>query len=117
MADRPPNADWTFLSNHTHVLVCLTADGEQTLREVAQKVGLTERAVQRIVADLELGGVLTRQRDGRRNLYAIDARVPLRHPLESHCQIGALLRLVTPPAEKKGAKSALAPSPKPRPAR
>jgi len=86
---------WTFLSNHTHVLVCLAADGDLTLREVAARVGVTERAVQRIVADLELAGVLERTRDGRRNTYRIDATVPLRHPLESHCQIGNLLAMVT----------------------
>ena len=92
----PPNpSGWTFLSNHTHVLVCLASDGDQTLREVAAKVGVTERAVQRIVAELEQAGVLRRTRDGRRNTYAIDADVPLRHPLESHCRIGDLLELVT----------------------
>lgn len=88
------DAGWTFLSNHTHVLVCLAADGAQTLREVASKVGVTERAVQRIVADLEEAGVLERERDGRRNTYVIHADVPLRHPLESHCRIGDLIGLV-----------------------
>lgn len=95
MTDVSPSGGWTFLSNHTHVLVCLTADGGQTLREVSSKVGVTERAVQRIVADLEQAGVLERERDGRRNIYRIDTSVPLRHPLEAHCRIGALLRLVT----------------------
>jgi predicted DNA-binding transcriptional regulator YafY len=85
---------WTFLSNHTHVLVCLAADGDLTLREVALRVGVTERAVQRIVSDLELAGVLERTRDGRRNAYRIDPGVPLRHPLESHRRIGDLLGIV-----------------------
>ena len=85
---------WTFLSNHTHVLVCLSADGAQTLREVAAKVGVTERAVQRIVADLEEAGVLERAREGRRNTYRIHSGVPLRHPLEAHCRIGDLIGLV-----------------------
>ena len=93
--DQPESGLWTFLSNHTHVLVCLVADGAQTLRDVAAKVGLTERGVQRIVAELEQAGVLERERDGRRNVYKIDQQAPLRHPLEAHCQIGALLRLVT----------------------
>lgn len=53
-------ATWTFLSNHTHVLVCLAADGDQTVRDIAQKVGITERAVLRIVAGLEQGGVRAR---------------------------------------------------------
>jgi hypothetical protein len=86
-----PTPGWTFLSNHTHVLVCLAADGDLTLREVAARVGVTERAVQRIVAELELGGVLERTRDGRRNTYRIDPSVPLRHPLEAHCRIGVQL--------------------------
>ncbi len=88
--------NWTFLSNHTHVLVCLAADGEQTLRDVAAKVGLTERGVQRIIAELEEAEVLERERHGRRNVYRINTQAPLRHPLEAHCQIGALLELVTP---------------------
>ena len=96
MTDLPSRGSWTFLSNHTHVLVCLTAEGDRTLRDVAAKVGLTERGVQRIVAELEQAGVLTRDRDGRRNLYRINGKTPLRHPLEAHCQIGALLQLVTP---------------------
>lgn len=96
----PQPATWTFLSNHTHVLVCLAADGGQTLREVAAKVGVTERAVQRIVADLVNGGVLERQREGRANTYRIHGDARLRHPLEAHCRIGDLLALVTgaPPA-------------------
>ena len=95
MTDVSPGGGWTFLSNHTHVLVCLSADGEQTLRDVAAKVGLTERGVQRIVAELEQAGVLERERVGRRNTYRINAQAPLRHPLEAHCQVGALLHLVT----------------------
>jgi len=94
MANPVASGTWTFLSNHTHVLVCLASDGGQTLRDVAARVGLTERAVQRIVAELEQAGVLQRERDGRRNVYRIDAQAPLRHPLEAHCQIGALLQLV-----------------------
>ncbi|MFN3964051.1 MAG: helix-turn-helix transcriptional regulator [Silanimonas lenta] len=92
-AEAPP-AGWTFLSNHTHVLVCLAADPEQTLRDVAAQVGITERAVQRIVAELEAAGVLAREREGRRNRYRLDLSLPLRHPLEQHCRIGDLIGLV-----------------------
>ena len=88
------DAGWTFLSNHTHVLVCLAADGEQTLREVAEKVGVTERAVQRIVAELAEAGVLQRERDGRGNTYMIRADTPLRHQLEAHFDIGDSLGMV-----------------------
>lgn len=93
----PPAAEarWTFLSNHTHVLVCLAADGDLTVRDIAARVGITERAVLRIVAELEQAGVLTREREGRRNRYRIDLQAPLRHPLEAHCRIGELLALVT----------------------
>jgi len=91
---------WTFLSNHTHVLVCLARDPGQVLRKVAQQVGITERAVQRIVAELEAGGVVQRERLGRRNRYALNLDVPLRHPLERHCTVGELLRAVTAPAEE-----------------
>jgi len=96
MAAEPRDGSgWTFLSNHTHVLVCLASDAGQTLREVAGKVGITERAVQRIVAELEQAGVLEREREGRRNRYRIRTEVHLRHPLEAHCRIGSLLELVT----------------------
>lgn len=91
---------WTFLSNHTHVLVCLARNPEQVLREVAQQVGITERAVQRIVAELEAAGVIARERQGRRNHYELNLDMPLRHPLESHCTVGELLQAVTTPAEE-----------------
>ncbi|MGB5590796.1 MAG: winged helix-turn-helix domain-containing protein [Gammaproteobacteria bacterium] len=90
---------WTFLSNHSHVLVCLAQDPDQVLREVAAKVGITERAVQRIVADLERAGILERERDGRRNRYRMHLDAHLRHPLEQHCRIGELLDLVIGPQE------------------
>jgi DNA-binding IclR family transcriptional regulator len=85
---------WTFLSNHTHVLVCLAGEDDPTVRDIAQRVGITERAVLRIVAELEEGSVLERERDGRRNRYRIHPDARLRHPLEAHCRIGDLLRLV-----------------------
>jgi hypothetical protein len=87
-------AIWTFLTNHTHVLVCLAADPFLRLRDVADRVGITERAVQRIVADLEAAGVLTRLREGRRNHYEIHRERPLRHPIEAHRTVGDLLTLV-----------------------
>ena len=71
---------WTFLTNHAYVLRCLAKDPDQTLRAVAGSVGITERAVQRIVSELEAAGYLLRERDGRRNRYLIregEARSPL----------------------------------------
>jgi DNA-binding IclR family transcriptional regulator len=87
-------AAWTFFSNHAHVLFCLAANPGMLLRDVAAHVGITERAVQRIVADLEAAGVLARVRKGRRNRYKVDPRVSLRHPVEAHRNIGDLLALV-----------------------
>jgi DNA-binding MarR family transcriptional regulator len=85
---------WTFLTNHAHVLICLGREPELRLRDVALKVGITERAVQRIVADLERAGILEKSRDGRRNRYEVKENRPLRHPIESHRTVGHLLAMV-----------------------
>jgi hypothetical protein len=90
----PPPRNWTFLSNHAHVLVCLAADPDARLRDVALRGGITERAVQKIVGDLVTVGVIERVRAGRRNSYRLDTTVPLPHPLEAHRTIGALLALL-----------------------
>lgn len=96
--DRTENdpVGWTFLTNHAHVLLCLAADPEVRLRDVAERVGITERAVQRIVTDLEEGGYVTRVRVGRRNEYQVHRDRPFRHPIEAHRDISTLLRLVNP---------------------
>lgn len=88
-------ASWTFLTNHSHVLVCLARDPSVTMRQVAEEVGVTERAVQRIVGELEEEGYLVRHREGRRNVYALHLDRPLRHPLESGTMVRALLDAVT----------------------
>lgn len=82
---------WTFLSNHAHVLVCIADDPDVRLRDVAERVGVTERAVHRIVGELEAAGVLRRVREGRRNHYELDVTLPLRHPVERHRTVGDLL--------------------------
>lgn len=92
--DAYKSGGWTFLTNHSHVLICLAKDPTLRLRDVATFVGITERAVQKIVQELESGGVLSRERDGRRNVYEIHADRPLRHPVESHCRISELLEWV-----------------------
>ena len=84
---------WTFLSNHGHVLICLAKQADARLRDVAELVGITERAVQSIVTDLEETGAITRIREGRRNRYEIHLDVPLRHPVEEPCTIRDLLVL------------------------
>lgn len=88
------NSDWTFLTNHAHVLFCLAQDSEIRLRDVADHVGITERAVQRIVTELEEAGYITRQRNGRRNSYIVHPQRPLRHKIESHRQVKDLLALI-----------------------
>ena len=93
----PPTRHWTFLSNHAHVLVCLALDPGARLRDVAAEVGITERAVQGIVGDLEAAGIIVRQRQGRRNCYRLHLEAPLRHPLEAHRPVRALLALVLDP--------------------
>lgn len=87
-------ARWTFLSNHAHVLLLLAAEPEIRLRDVAARVGITERAVQRIVADLEAGSYIERERDGRRNRYKVHPELPLRHPVEAHRKIASLIALI-----------------------
>jgi DNA-binding MarR family transcriptional regulator len=86
---------WTFLTNHAHVLVCIAEDPDVLLREVARRVDITERATQRIVSELEAAGYLSHERVGRRNRYQVNPALPLRHPLEEHLEIGALLNVLT----------------------
>jgi DNA-binding transcriptional ArsR family regulator len=85
---------WTFLTNHAHVLILLHSDPDMVLREVAVRVGITERAVQRIIQDLEDGGYIRRQKVGRKNHYEVLDKQPLRHPIEAHRDIGDLLALI-----------------------
>jgi DNA-binding transcriptional ArsR family regulator len=85
---------WTFLSNHAHVLISIALDPEARMRDVADRVGVTERAVQRIVGELEEAGYLVRRKEGRRNHYEVTASRPLRHPIEKHCSTEQLLDLV-----------------------
>lgn len=82
---------WTFLTNHAHVLICIARRPDIRLRDVATQVGITERAVQSIVRDLEAGGYLERSRVGRRNHYRLHPDRPLRHPVEHGHQLTELL--------------------------
>jgi hypothetical protein len=82
---------WTFLTNHTHVLLCISEDPTIRLRDVAHLVGITERAAQSIVADLVNEGYLSRDKVGRRNTYQLHLDRPLRHPIERHHTVGELL--------------------------
>jgi hypothetical protein len=101
-------SDWTFLSNYGHVLVCLAKDSEVRLRDVALEVGITERAVQKIVKDMQDAGFLTVSKQGRCNRYRINNRKSLRHGLESHCNVGKLLALVAKAPKQSSAKDSKA---------
>ena len=92
-----PTGGWTFLTNHAHVLFCIAEDPEVRLRDVAARVGITERAVQRIVTDLEGEGYLTVSKEGRRNRYQVNYDLPLRHSIERHRNVQALINLVVVP--------------------
>jgi hypothetical protein len=96
---------WTFFTNHAHVLLCLARDPGGRLRDVAEQVGITERAAQRIVADLVAAGYLERTREGRRNRYALHPELPLRHPLERDHAVGEVLALLGAPGMGPGARS------------
>ena len=87
---------WTFLSNHAHVLVAIAREPEARVRDLAMLVGITERAVLQILADLEASGTIVRHRVGRRTSYQIDRSIALRHPLEHHRTVGDIIRLVEP---------------------
>ena len=89
---------WTFLTNHAHVLLCIARDPQVRLREVAEQVGITERAAQRIVADLVDGGYVTRTKVGRRNQYHVHPERPIRHPVDYPTRLGTLLGLLVDPA-------------------
>jgi len=87
-------ADWTFLTNHAHVLICIAQDPNARLRDVADRVGITERAAQRIVADLVEAGYVERSKEGRRNRYRLNPDLPLRHPIEREHSIGEVIELL-----------------------
>ncbi len=85
---------FTFLTNYSHVLLLIAANPEMRMREIATVVGITERAVQRIIDELSAAGYLLVTKDGRRNRYQVILEKPLRHPVEGHCTIGELIRFV-----------------------
>jgi predicted ArsR family transcriptional regulator len=87
-------AHWTFLTNHAQVLLCIANDPDVRLRDVAETVGITERAAQRIVVDLAEAGFLERERRGRRNTYRINETIEMRHPAQKGYPIGELLDLL-----------------------
>jgi len=86
---------WTFLTNHAQVLLCLAETPDIRLREVAERVGITERATQRILAELIEGGYVETERVGRRNRYTVDRQHAMRHSAQHGHEIGALLQALS----------------------
>ena len=85
---------WTFLTNHAHVLLCIFRSPLSLMRDLATEVGITERAVQRIIADLKAAGYLQAERQGRRNRYRVKTNLFLRHPIEHHRTVASLVDLI-----------------------
>ena len=85
--------EWTFLTNHGHVLVYVHRNPDARVRDIATAVGITERAAQTILSDLEESGYLRKTKVGRRNTYSVNTRGSFRHPEEAGHRIGVLLNL------------------------
>ena len=86
---------WTFLTNHAQVLLCLAETPDIRLRDVAERVGITERATQRILAELVQAGYVNAERVGRRNRYTVDRQHAMRHSAQLGYEIGTLLEALT----------------------
>ena len=89
---------WTFLTNHAQVLLVISSDPSARMRDIAEAVGITERAAQRIVGDLVDEGYVKRRRVGRRNEYELNTEARLRHPLARDHQVGEILEVLAEPA-------------------
>ncbi len=87
-------AGWTFLTNHAQVLVCIARDPGVRLREIGERVGITERAAHRIVVELAAAGYITRQRNGRRNQYTVNPHLPLPDPIAHEHNVAGLLEIL-----------------------
>jgi DNA-binding IclR family transcriptional regulator len=101
MSSTDGNHTWHFLSNHTQVLLCIAADPDVRFRDIAQMVGITERATQRIVADLIQTGYIDREKIGRRNRYHINSEIKMRHAGQANREIGELIQLFEPPTQSR----------------
>lgn len=98
MAESTP-PEWAFLTNHAQVLICIARDPGIRLRDIGERLGITERAVHRIVDALAAAGYITRQRNGRRNQYTINAHLPVRDAIAREQNVGQLLEILTAPHE------------------
>jgi DNA-binding MarR family transcriptional regulator len=94
MLPEQEHKSWTFLTNHAQVLLCIAQNSDIRIRDIAQTVGITERAAQRIVLDLVQANFLERRRNGRRNHYAINPNAEMRHAAQQGHAVGELLNLL-----------------------
>ena len=94
-ADNNNHKTWTFLTNHAQVLLCVSETPDIRLRDVAERVGITERATQRILAELIDAGYVKAERIGRRNRYTVDREHAMRHSAQFGHEIGALLEALS----------------------
>ncbi|GHB48753.1 transcriptional regulator [Streptomyces viridiviolaceus] len=97
-----PHSGWTFITNHARVLAAVADDSHARIRDIAAHCRLTERAVQRIIADLEQDGYLSRSREGRTNIYRIEPDKVLRHPAEAGLSVASLLSLLVKDEADRG---------------
>lgn len=84
--------EWTFLTNHGRVLAHIAKHPQSTTQEIAQEAGITLRAVQKIITELEVVGYIARMREGRRNRYTVNPMLPMRHRLEQDHAVGDILQ-------------------------
>jgi len=91
---------WTFLTNHAHVLICIAQKPSSRVRDLSALVGITERAVHRIISELKEAGYLQYDREGRRNRYTVRGDLAMRHPVEGHCLVPDLLETVLQPGTR-----------------
>src|SRR3954449_1564065 len=105
-----PASTWVFLTNHAHVLLCVARDPQSRARDIAEQVGITERATQRILADLIADGYVTRTKVGRRNHYEVNPRGRLRHPGFRDLPIGPLIDVLNREGQEKSRRTDREPS-------
>ncbi len=103
MADESPTS-WAFLTNHAQVLVCIADEPGVRLRDISERVGITERAAHRIVGELADAGYITRERIGRRNAYVVHTERPLPDALAREQKVGDLLAVLARPEQTTAAE-------------
>ena len=91
---RKNSSHWTFVTNHALILSCIAQQKRITALELANEIGITERATRKIIADLLEEGYITKKLEGRRNCYTVVPDLPLRHPAHGEVEVGSLLRVL-----------------------